>query len=223
MARIGIFGGTFNPIHFGHLRVAEEAREHFRLDKMIFIPSGAPPLKNSELVPVLDRLEMARIGCSGNPFFEVSSIEADEEHPSYTVNTVEKLNALYPDDVLYFILGLDSFQELDKWRMPERLASIINFIVVSRPGASFRDLFLSPFILKSDAEKRELEIFALSHDVLRSFGLRLKSGRELFLFRATGYEISSSYIRRLLREEKSIRYLLPPDVISYIISNNLYR
>lgn len=224
MARIGIFGGTFNPIHFGHLRVAEEAREHFGLKSVIFIPSGAPPLKNSELVPVLHRLEMARIACSGNPFFEVSAIESDEERPSYTVDTVEKLNALYPDDTLYFILGLDSFRELDRWWMPERLTSLINFIVVSRPGSNFRDLFMSPFLKESDnPEKREFEIFALTHDVLRSLELRLKSGRELSLFRASAYEISSSYIRRLSREEKSIRYLLPGEVISYIISNNLYR
>ena len=224
MARIGIFGGTFNPIHFGHLRAAEETREHFDLDKIIFLPSGIPPLKNQELAKLDHRLEMARIAIAGNPSFEVSSLEGEEEGPSYTVKTVEKLNSIYPSDRLYFMMGLDTFKELEKWYMPEKLASLINFVVFSRPGSEFKDFFLSPYLRESDnPEKREFEIYALSHDVMECLELTLKSGRELLLFRTSAFEISASYIRRLVREGKSARYLLPAGVISYIITNNLYR
>jgi nicotinate-nucleotide adenylyltransferase len=224
LARIGIFGGTFNPIHFGHLRAAEEAREHFDLDRVIFIPSGTPPLKNQELVKIEHRLEMARIAVAGNPFFEVSPLESEGEGPSYSVKTVERLNTIYPSDRLYFMMGLDTFRELEKWYMPEKLVSLINFVVFSRPGSSFKDFFLSPYLRESDnPEKREFEIYALTHDVMECLELTLKSGRELLLFRTSGFEISSSYIRRLVRDGKSIRYLLPAGVISYIITNNLYR
>ena len=224
MARIGIFGGTFNPIHFGHLRAAEETREHFDLDKIIFVPSGTPPLKNQELARIDHRLEMARLAVSGNPFFEVSPIEGEEDGPSYTVKTVEKLNSMHPSDRLYFMMGLDTWNELPKWYMPEKLVSLINFIVFSRPGSHFKDFFLSPYLRESEnPEKREFEIYALTHDVMECLELALRSGRELLLFRTSGFEISASYIRRLVREGKSVRYLLPAGVISYIITNNLYR
>ncbi|MDI6889703.1 MAG: nicotinate-nucleotide adenylyltransferase [Thermodesulfovibrionales bacterium] len=216
--KIGIFGGTFNPIHYGHLRAAEEVRERFDLTKIIFIPSKDPPLKKEELLYPEHRYKMTELAISGNDFFEISDIEYKRPGKSYSVHTVEELRGIYPDTDLYFILGIDTFLDIPNWWNPERLVSLIDFIVISRPFFKFVDLLTSPYIY---ADKRTLE--RLDKAEIESYTIKLRSNREITAFRIPLVDISASEIRRLVREERSIKYLLPESVESYIIINKMYK
>lgn len=210
--RLGIFGGTFNPIHLGHLRAAEEVRFKAELDRVIFIPSGNPPLKFEDMVDASHRYNMVGIAISTNPFFVVSDIEVAEKEKSYTVNTVQRLRELYPKDELFFILGVDAFLDLPNWWQPYRLISMIDFIIVTRPNFAFSDIVLkSPFI-KADT----LDILDDQDSI------SLVSDREARLIKVTEMDISSTEIRKLLKERKSIKYLLPESVEDYICRHGLY-
>jgi len=215
--KIGIFGGTFNPVHYGHLRAAEEVRERLDLTKIVFIPSKDPPLKTQELIDSEHRYKMTELAISGNNLFEISDIEYKRPGKSYTVHTIEELKNIYQDADLYFILGIDTFLEISNWWHPEKLVSLIDFIVISRPSFKFIDLLSSPYILTSTnvlerLDKAEIELCPMN----------LKSKRELVAFRIPLIEISATEIRRLMLEGKSIKYLLPESVESYIIANRLY-
>ncbi len=215
--KIGIFGGTFNPIHYGHLRAAEEVRERLDLTKIIFIPSKDPPLKTRKLIDSEHRYKMTELAISGNNLFEISDIEYKRSGKSYTVHTIEKLRNIYQDADLYFILGIDTFLEISNWWHPERLISLIDFIVISRPSFKFINLLSSPYIPKP---KHVLE--SLDKAEIELCPIKLKSKRELIAFRIPLIEISATEIRRLMLEGKSIKYLLPESVESYIIANRLY-
>jgi nicotinate-nucleotide adenylyltransferase len=205
--KLGIFGGTFNPIHYGHLRVAEEVRYDCGLDRIIFIPSGSPSLKTAEIADAGHRYRMTCIATGSNPCFGVSDVEMDSSSKSYTVNTVTRLRDIYRDDELFLILGMDVFLDLPAWREPERLVRLIDFIVMTRPGFPDDGLDASPFIEREEGR-----------------GLyRLKGGRTARVSRVTACDIASTGIRRLLREGKSIRYLLPEAVEQYIAETGLYR
>lgn len=213
--RIGILGGTFNPIHYGHLRTAEEAREKLGFERVLFIPSGNPPLKTRDLADSGHRYEMTRLAVETSPFLELSDIECSRSGKSYTVETLVTLAQMFPGKHLYFILGIDSFLDIPSWYQPERLMEIAHLVVVSRPGLRFVDL--SPRIpvdvrTLSDLDSCELEIHRSS----------LVSGRELLLLNVTPIGISSTTMRKLIRERMSIKYLLPETVESYIIANKLY-
>jgi nicotinate-nucleotide adenylyltransferase len=211
--RFGIFGGTFNPIHFGHLRAAEEVRYKAGLDKIIFMPSGIPPLKSEELVDAYHRYKMVRIATSSNPDFLVSDIEIRGEEISYTLNTVEKMKRLYPEDELFFILGTDAFLDMPNWYKPDLLIEMIDFILVTRPGYDlFEIIKKSPFIRSRDLINTDGDIIDLS----------LLSDKKISVFKVTDINISSTEIRRLLRENRSIRYLLPEPVEEYIYRYKLY-
>lgn len=206
--RLGILGGTFNPIHFGHLRAAEEAREKINLDKVIFMPSGNPPLKTADLIDASHRYAMTRLATASNVNFVVFDLEIRQTRKSYTVNTIQSLHEIYPEDELYFILGTDAFMDLPNWRQPEVLISMIDFVVVTRPGFNSKDIFKSPYIRKSR---------------LSSKPLIMTSGRKVISVQTTQMDISSTKIRRLLKENKSIKYLLPKEVENYIYSHTLYQ
>lgn len=217
--RIGVFGGTFNPIHHGHLRAAEEVREMLAFDKVLFVPSGTPPLKTEDLTDARKRFEMARLAIAGNSAFEVLDIEAKKPEKSYTVETLEVLLRLYGAAELYFILGIDAFLDIPNWRMPEKLVSMVNFAVLARPGSSFVDLLSSPYMDAGEEILKELD----SGDGDRgSLTLRLRSLKEAVLVKITTLDISSSSIRRSIRDGLSIKYLLPENVESFIISHELY-
>ncbi|HYQ48635.1 MAG TPA: nicotinate (nicotinamide) nucleotide adenylyltransferase, partial [Thermodesulfovibrionales bacterium] len=143
--KLGIFGGTFNPIHFGHLRVAEDVRETAGLDRIIFIPSGTPPLKTNDIAPARQRLAMTQLAIKGNPFFGTLDIECRSRQKSYTVRTMERLQKLYPDDRLFFMLGIDAFLDIPNWHRPDMLVEQTDFMVLSRPGSRFIDLSSSPY------------------------------------------------------------------------------
>jgi nicotinate-nucleotide adenylyltransferase len=209
--KLGIFGGTFNPIHLGHLRAAEEVRYLAGLDKVIFMPSGNPPLKSSELAEASHRYAMTRLATQSNVNFLVSDIEMRQDVKSYTIATVNTLSRMYPEDELFFIMGLDAFLDMSNWREPERLITSINFIIVTRPGFDVKELNASPY---AEGEAIKFDAGAVS--------LRLRGGRKAWVAAVSVFDISSTTIRRLAMQGKSIKYLLPEAVEHYILSHRLY-
>lgn len=216
--KVGIFGGTFNPIHYGHLRAAEEVRERLRMDRILFIPSGSPPLKTKEIAEARHRYEMTRLAILNNPFFELSDIECRRTGRSYTVNTVEELRKAGPHTEFYFILGIEAFLDIPNWRQPERLVAFTDFIIISRPAFRFIDLQTSPYLKIKKSALKDLD-----NSVTEICMTALKSERKVFLLRLTPIGVSSTEIRGLIKQDKSVKYLLPPDVQSYIITNGLYK
>ena len=213
--KIGVMGGTFNPVHFGHLRVAEEVRERFGFEKVLFIPSGNPPLKTGDLADARHRYEMTRLAIQSNPFFALSDVECRRGGKSYTVETMASLRQEHPEYEPYFILGIDSFLDMPHWHQPERLMELTNFVVVSRPGFLFSGLSSRiPVDGKTLAELDSCELDAHRTVIGR--------GREVSLTNVTPIGISATTMRALIREGMSIKYLLPETVESYIIANKLY-
>jgi nicotinate-nucleotide adenylyltransferase len=133
--KIGILGGTFNPIHLGHLILAQEVMEKLNLEKIIFVPAYLPPHKdNSDIAPALDRFKMVKLAIKGNKRFSVSDIEIKRKGRSYTIDTVKEFKKLYPNDELYFIIGSDLLNYLDSWKDLDEILKLINFVVATRPG-----------------------------------------------------------------------------------------
>ena len=215
--KLGILGGTFNPIHFGHLRGAEEALELAKLDSVIFIPSGNPPLKTIDIAPALHRYAMVRLATEKNPRFDLLDLECRTRQKSYTVKTLEKLHDLYPADSFHFILGIDAFLDIPNWYRPERLLSLTNFLILSRPGCRFSDLLASPYLSISKEIIRKLDRGTMS-----SYATILKNGNAVVLLNISPINISATDIRTRITHGKSVKYLLPADVESYIISHKLY-
>lgn len=212
---IGILGGTFNPVHYGHLRVSEEVRGRIGLEKILFVPSGNPPLKSEELASAEHRYGMTGLAIGSNPFFEISDIECRRSEKSYTVDTLLALRDLHPGKKFYFILGIDAFLEIPSWYHPEKLVELTNFIVVSRPGFSFTQL--------SSGSAADRDAFvALEKGHLDLYRTISENGGEVFLMNVVSLDISASAIRKLVRQGMSIKYLLPESVESFIISHKLY-
>lgn len=198
--KLGIIGGTFNPIHYGHLIAAEFAREAFDLDRIVFVPSARPPHKDlGDILASHHRLAMVQMAVQDNPFFCVSTLEIDRKGLSYSVETVSAMQRMHPGASLYFILGIDAFMLIDTWKDIGRLAGICSLIVVTRPGYE-----LNP----GD------DCFA---------GIPLLMWQKMEVIAIPGFEISSSTIRERAARGKTIRYLLPSVVEAYIDSNGLYR
>lgn len=197
---IGIMGGTFDPIHFGHLRAAEEVLQGFGLERVIFMPSGKPPHKPlSEVTDAEHRYMMTLLATVDHPHFEVSRIEIDRPGPSYTLDSLKELKKVFSSEkALYFITGLDAILEIHTWNGYRELFEIADFIAVTRPGYSMETL--------SSLEKAiGKECFSRIHP-----------------FPVTLLAISSRDIRRRVREGKSIRYLVPDPVMKYIEKERLY-
>lgn len=215
--KLGILGGTFNPIHYGHLAAAEEVRDRLKLDRVLFIPSFLPPHKHEEDAPsAVQRLEMIRLAISGNPTFEPSDIEIRRGGRSYTIDTIDALRQAYPDAELYFIAGLDSFLDIQTWHDWEQLLSRCCFVVLSRPGYRFIDLMKIDFMKHAEQELSGLDRGELTQAVVRSGAFTV------CLEMIPLYDISSTDIRKRINEGSSIKYLLPDAVENYIIKNRLY-
>lgn len=198
--KIGIMGGTFNPIHYGHLILSEFVLDNLNLDYIIFIPTGNPPHKSkNDVIDCKVRLEMVNLAVKSNSRFKVSRIEVDKKGVNYTVDTLKELNDLYSDDELYFILGADSLLTLKYWKDYEKIVENINIIVVDRRKFEFEEV------------DREIERLNKLHQG------NIKRLKFPFI------EISSTYIRDRVKEGKSIKYLLPENVEDYILKNDLYR
>ena len=215
--KIGILGGTFNPIHYGHLAAAEEVLSRLKLDNVLFVPSFLPPHKKDEVIPsAAQRQEMVALAIAGNSHFSLSDIEVKREGMSYSIDTVAELLRLHPATDFYFITGLDSFLEIQTWKEWERLLSLCKFVVLSRPGYAFAGLASIDF-MQGSAEK----LYALDQGDLTRVVLEI--GRSaVYLEQIPLYDISSTDIRQRVRQGRTIKYLLPECVETYIITNNLY-
>jgi len=215
--RLGILGGTFNPVHNGHLAAAEEVRDRMKLEKVIFIPSFLPPHKNEEDMPsALQRQEMIRLAIKGNIHFTVSDIEIRRGGRSYTIDTVEALRQSHMGADLYFITGLDSFLEIGTWKEWERLLTLCNFVVLSREGYRFGDISKLEFLNAPENDLAALDGREKEQAVIRTGNMRIHLERIPF------YDISSTDIRTRVRGGRSIKYHLPEAVEHYIIENKLY-
>ncbi len=200
--RLGIFGGSFDPVHYGHLLLAESCREQLRLDRVLFVPAGTPPHKQGHCqTPAAQRLEMLALAIGGHPSFEVSSLEIDRGGVTYTVDTLEKLRAERPEDELFLLLGADMFADLPNWREPRRVVELALPVVVGRPGAAAVD-----FAVLSDlATPERVEAARQSQVQMPLVGL------------------SSSEFRRRVAAGRSVRYWTPRAVEKYIETGGLYR
>lgn len=211
---IGVYGGTFNPIHFGHLRTAEEVFYKFKLNKVIFIPCAQPPHKHSsDIIDPLHRLKMATLSITGNEHFSVSDLEVVRQGKSYTILTIRELKKQNPEADIFFILGLDAFSEINTWRHYKELFSETNFIVTTRPGSPRKAVAkIIPDQARAEFSYRPgQKVF--TH----------KSGCKVYFTEVTSLDISASMIRKLAGEGRSIRYLLPRRAIEYLNENKLYR
>ena len=195
--RLGLFGGTFDPIHFGHLIVAEQCREACALDRVWFVVAGLPPHKRGGRTVVTHRLEMARIAIAGHPAFVVSEIEASGPGPHYSVETLESVHRDSPDDELFFLIGADSLNDLPSWREPVRIAQLATIVVVNRPG-----------------------IEQVDPATLPGFG---PGSHPLVSVTIPPIGIASTDLRERLGEGRSIRYMVTRGVEAYIEAQGLYR
>jgi nicotinate-nucleotide adenylyltransferase len=215
--RLGILGGTFNPIHLGHLAAAEEVRDRLKLDKVMFIPSFLPPHKSEEDMPsAVQRQEMVRLAITGNPHFTVSDVEIRRGGRSYTIDTIEALRQAHVGAELYFITGLDSFLEIGTWKEWKRLMELCAFVVLSREGYRFRDIAKLEFLNAPEHDLATLDGREREEALIRTGNMRVHLERVPF------YDISSTDIRTRLRTGRSIKYHLPEAVEHYIIENKLY-
>jgi nicotinate-nucleotide adenylyltransferase len=212
--KIGLFGGTFDPIHWGHLRSAEEVCETFALGRVYFIPAAVPPHKRGQTTtPASDRLRMVRLAVAKNPRFEVSTAEICRSGVSYSIDTIREFAARKsPGDSLYFIIGFDAFREIGTWKDFAAIFPLCNFIVTSRPGSKEKD----PFKGTGVAVKK---LFCYD---FKGKSYRHESGTRVFFDELTDIAISASEIRALVKQGKSIRYLVPPEVENYIKRRGLY-
>jgi nicotinate-nucleotide adenylyltransferase len=211
--RIGLMGGTFNPVHIAHLRIAEEAREQCGLDRVVFIPAADPPHKPlAGEIPFSRRFEMVRLAIAGNPAFELSAIEGHRGGKSYSIDTIAGFLAAHPGDGLYFIIGSDSFLEIGLWYRYAEIFRSCSLVVVERPGRPVGD----PLEALPVAIRGEFIYNAASHR------LEHQSGQVVSFLRGCPLDISSSEIRRLAVSGRSITYLVPHEVEAYIKEQRIY-
>jgi nicotinate-nucleotide adenylyltransferase len=193
--RLGVMGGTFDPIHYGHLVTAEEALVQFTLDEVVFVPTGQPWMKEGrDVSPAEDRYLMTVIATASNPRFRVSRIEVDREGPTYTVDTLRALSSENPDAELYFITGADAMFEIFEWKDPGEVLSIAHFIAATRPGYDLR----------------RFETAATRHP-------------DVSVMNIPALAISSTDVRERVHDGRPIRYLVPEGVKSYVEKAELYR
>lgn len=212
--RAGLFGGTFDPIHFGHLRAAEEIKQILNLDKVYFIPTSVSPHKQDNNVTAsADRLEMLKLSIEGNKYFDISEFELESETPSYTINTLEHFNQMEPDLEMYFIVGNEQFNYIESWKEYKRLFDLSNFAVITRPGFSDLSSTKVPLALKED--------FRYSNSIENVISFTNKT-KEIVFIEIKGIEISSTDIRAFVKSKKSIKYLVPDKVQDFILSEKLY-
>jgi nicotinate-nucleotide adenylyltransferase len=197
--RIGIMGGTFDPIHYGHLVAAEAAREAFCLEKIIFVPAGIPPHKvQEEVTPARHRYLMTLLAIMSNPYFEISRIDLERGGVTYTVDTLADLKKEFSEAIIYFITGADAILEILSWKSPAQVMSMADFIAVTRPGHDLDQL----------------------SEALGSFYSEFQE--QIHILEIPPVGISSTALRRRLKEGRTVRYLVPDTVVTYIENRGLY-
>jgi nicotinate-nucleotide adenylyltransferase len=205
--RIALFGGTFDPIHSGHLAIATAAADSFVLDRVLFAPTGHQPLKSgAPIASFADRLEMVALACAQDPRFTASAIETPHPDgtPNFTVDTLTALQRFHPSDTLFSLVGADSFLTLPYWRSPARLLELADWIVVSRPGTSLTPAFL---------DQPELAQLALTPN----------QQARVHLLTTVHEDVSATELRQRLHGGDPCPNFLPPAVAAYIQSHHLYR
>jgi nicotinate-nucleotide adenylyltransferase len=211
--RLGLFGGTFNPMHYGHLRSAEEVCEALALTRLWFIPAGHPPHKTVQgITPFEVRLQMSRLAVGDHPVMSVSDLEGRRPGRSYSIETLRQIRReVGPTWELYFILGLDAILEIPTWKDYKDLFSLSHFVVLDRPGYN---------------RQRLKEVLGEVHPLFRPLKLQRgflhPTGHKVILQETTLMDISGTAIREMVRHGRSIRYLLPEAVREYIITHKLY-
>jgi nicotinate-nucleotide adenylyltransferase len=200
--RIGVFGGTFDPIHLGHLIVAEQCREQAGLDRVLFIPAARPPHKlDRQLTPWVHRLEMLHLAVAGHAVFQVDELEKDRPGPSFTVDTLALLRRRFPEATLHLLLGADCLPDLAHWFEPVRIVELARLLIVARPGWD-----------------------VWSADQLRAaLGLSHEHDLSLQIVHVPLIDIASRDVRARAREGRSVRYLVPRSVECYIEGHELYK
>jgi nicotinate-nucleotide adenylyltransferase len=210
VARTALFGGSFNPIHLGHLLLADDMLERLGLDRVVFVPAAAPPHKPaSVLAPAEHRYEMVRLAVAGHPGFEVSDIELRRRGPSFTVDTVEALAG--PGRDLFLLIGSETFLDLLSWRQPRRIVELARLVVVPRTGSAF-----DPESAAAQKVLREIgaEHFVGPNDPITPAGV--------IVVHAASLPISSSDLRARARGGRSLAYRVPEAVSAYIRCHHLY-
>ncbi len=215
MKKVGLFGGTFNPVHLGHLSGARETAQSLGLQRVIFMPAARPPHKESvDLAGFEHRRRMLELAIRGNPIFEVSCLEANRPGPSYTATTLKELSReLGPDISLTFIIGAEAFSEIGTWREPAALFEMAEFAVMLRPKWSPERLEEVARLEISRDYSRSEDGPSLVHPVFRP----------IHFVEITPVEVSGTLIREKVRRGESIKYLVAKEVEGYILSNGLYR
>jgi nicotinate-nucleotide adenylyltransferase len=212
--KIGLFGGTFNPIHLGHLRGAEQIREAFGLQEVVFIPAALPPHKVTEkIIEAQHRLEMVKRAIQKNPYFSASDVELKRSGKSYSIDTIRHFRERYQSSLLFFILGRDAFVEIETWKEYQHLFSLCNFIVMTRPG--FQKTF-SP----SPLPKSLIPTFRYDQ---KAQAWVHPSGYMLFFKEIKFLDISSTRVRELIEKGESVTDLIPPEVEVYVREHGLYQ
>ncbi|MBW1886839.1 MAG: nicotinate-nucleotide adenylyltransferase [Deltaproteobacteria bacterium] len=212
--RLGILGGTFDPIHFGHLRVAEEMGEEMELEKVYLIPGALPPHKDRKpITPFYHRLAMTQMAAQDSPVLETLDLEGRRQGFSYTIETLKKIHQIHRSNLeLFFIIGMDAFQEIKTWKDYKKLFDYANFVVIKRPGFPSQEL--------------ESFLFSLGVGFKRESDSRnfiTPSGNTLIYQETILMDISSTNIREMVATGKSIRFLVPEPVRSYMMEKGLYR
>lgn len=219
--RLGLLGGSFNPIHYGHLGITREALTRLSLTRVLFIPAGDPPHKrDGALAPAQDRYEMVRLAIADTPAFALSDIEIRRKGKSYSIDTVRELQAMSgPDAQLFFLIGLDAFLDFPSWREPQALLSCCHFVVLSRPGQSFQSLAKLPLLPPLDARA----LAELDTGKSRRLDVEIPASPGLTLLSLPPCPISASDIRQRVQRGASLANLLPLSVESYILQHRLYQ
>ncbi|MDI1310332.1 MAG: nicotinate-nucleotide adenylyltransferase [Methylotenera sp.] len=212
MQTIGLLGGTFNPIHFGHLRIAQELAESLSLNTVKLIPSANPPHKPLPLVSAEHRAAMVQIAIADNPQFHFDGRELNRVGASYTVDTLESLRSELGNDIsLILIMGSDAFTKFNTWHRWQEIITLCHIALVQRPASPNKDIL-----------NKELEIFLHNHYTENVDDLHETSAGLVTMQAITPLEISSTAIRQALKLKHSARYLMPENVLSYILSKQLY-
>lgn len=219
--RIALFGGTFNPVHYGHLRIAQEVIEDGSVDKIVFVPAYAPPHKpEAHVADAADRLAMLALAIKGNERFALSDIEIRRGEVSYTIDTLRQIKERPPEDFkgygemsLSLIVGSDAFNDINSWCEYEEIFKLASIIVVTRPG----------FAVKKPGEVLPVELARKFWYDSGTQSYQNSYGNSLIYLSTTLIGISSSDIRERIRDGSSVRYMMPDDVLGYIKSKDLYR
>jgi nicotinate-nucleotide adenylyltransferase len=219
--RIGLFGGTFDPIHIGHLRAASEVREGFDLDQIFFIPAASPPHKTfGRVTDAADRLKMVELSVSDHSGFTVLDVELKRSGPSYTIDTIYHLKKSQSKNCeIFFILGLDAFLEIDTWKSYQELLKQVAFIVITRPILDGKDLSSSWKMLEDFLKSKISDDYKFCDS---SFCFQHPKARPIYIFDVTSLDISATRIRELVNKGASISFLVTEKVENYIKTRGLY-